>query len=195
MTMHFTTVPVTAGPYQALLRPQDPLRPLALVVDDEPIITNTLAAILDGVGFAALTAYNGIAALETARLIPPQVLVTDLEMPGMDGLDLASAVARATPDCEVILFSGHAAIFDMGARMRSLACDFATLIKPVHPADLIDCICERLERRGCPAVPATRHRPPTIDELMFQGRPGRDSSVSSWMITARERIRSSTAFA
>jgi CheY-like chemotaxis protein len=193
MTTHFPTVPVNAGPYQALLQPQSPLRPLALVVDDEPIIADTLSAILNGVGFAALTACNGISALETALLIPPQVLITDLAMPGMDGLELAVAVTRAAPDCEVILFTGHASICEVAARMRALACDFVTLLKPVHPAEMIDCICERLEKRGCAAIPPRSYHAPSFADLMWPGRISRDSGA--WSFSVRQRLRSSTAFA
>jgi CheY-like chemotaxis protein len=192
MATHFATVPVDAGPYQALLQPQNELRPVALVVDDEPIITETLAAILNGVGFAALTAFDGGSALETALLIPPQILITDLAMPGLDGLDLAVMVTRAVPDCEVILFSGHASICELAERMRSLACDFAALLKPVHPADMIDCICERLARRGCRVVPPAGYRSPSFDRLASAEG---SSYATSWSRSTRPRLRSSTAMA
>lgn len=191
MTMHFPKVPVGLGPYQALLQPQSPLRPLVLVVDDEPVITDTLSAILNGVGFAALTACDAISALETALLIPPQVLITDLAMPGMDGLELGVAVSRAVPDCEVILFSGHASICDVSTRMRAMACDFPTLLKPVHPADMIDCICERLEKRGCPEIPHRVCRVPSFDDLMWPGRQSsRDPHASVWSFSVRQRFQS-----
>ena len=190
MATHFHTVPINAGPIQALLHPQAELRPLALVVDDEPIITETLAAILNGVGFAAITAFDGRSALETALVIPPQILITDLAMPGMDGLELAIKVTRAAPDCEVILFSGHASICDLVDRMRSIKCDFATLLKPVHPADMIDCICQRLERRGCAMVPPRGYRTPSFDELFAGARPGKPVHPSTWNVSVRQRFRS-----
>lgn len=193
MAMHFTTVPVNAGPYQALLQAQEPIRPLALVVDDEPVITDTLTAILNGVGFAALSAYNGIAALEMALLMPPQILITDLAMPGLDGLDLAIAVTRKVPDCEVILFSGHASICEMAARTARYHCDFATLLKPVHPADMIDCVCQRLARRGCAIVPPQGHRGPSFDHRMSSGRHDTQLLAESWKLNVRQRVRPSSA--
>jgi len=176
MTTHFPAVPVDSVPLDALLHPQSPLRPLVLVVDDEPIITESLSAILNGAGFAALTASSGISALETALLIPPQVLITDLAMPGMDGLELGIAVSRAVPDCEVILFSGNASIGDISARMRALGCDFVTLLKPVHPADMIDCICKHLKKRGCAEIPPGIARLPSFDGPVCLGRPSQDSA-------------------
>ena len=122
MTTHFPIVPVDAVPLKALSPSQQGLRPLALVVDDEPIITDTLAAILNANGIAALSAYCPIDALESALLMPPNILITDLSMPGMDGLELAVQVTRAAPDCEVILFSGHVSMCDMApACMPSIA--------------------------------------------------------------------------
>jgi len=157
MLTHFPTVPVESVPFPATLHLQDELRPVALIVDDEPIITETLAAILNVEGFAVLTAFDGFSALETAFLIPPQILITDLALPGMDGLELGCEVTRAVPDCEVILFSGHASIAELAHRMRSRGCDFATLIKPVHPAEMIGRVRERLARRHFTRVPPSAH--------------------------------------
>lgn len=195
MTTHFATVSLNSGPYQALAHAQDGLRPVALVVDDEPVIRESLAAILNGVGFAAITAFDGCSALETALLIPPHVLITDLSMPGMDGLDLAVSVTRAVPDCEVILFSGHASIRELADRVRSRACDFATLPKPVHPAEMIDCICERLARRGCTAVPSREHRNPNFDGFVAPARRDRSIRAASSSLRVSLRIRSTPATA
>lgn len=158
MATHFPMVPIGSACWQAHPHSLDGLRPVVLVVDDEPAITETLAAILNSAGFAALTAFDGFSALEIALLIPPHVLITDLAMPGMDGLDLAARVTRAVPDCEVILFSGHAAICDLADRTNSLAFEFATLMKPIHPARMIDCILERLARRGGPVLLPSKDR-------------------------------------
>lgn len=195
MTMHFPIVPVNAGPYQALLQEHEALRPLVLVVDDEPIITETLSAILNSVGFAAIPAFCGRSALEIAHLIPPQVLITDLAMPGLDGLDLGVAVTRAVPDCEVILFSGHASVSELVGRMHAMHCDFETLLKPVHPADMIDKVCECLERRGCHLAPAKSHRKPSFEDLIMPGRRHDEIQTPSWSFHLRQRTRSSTATA
>ena len=191
MTMHFPTVPIDASKLKALLQSQDRLRPLALVVDDEHVITDTLTAILNGSGFAALSAYNAADALEIARLMPPQILITDLAMPGMDGLELAVQVTRAVPDCEVILFSGNASMCDVGARMQVLNCDFTTLIKPVHPAVMIACVRERLARRGwsstSPAVGFSR----IPDEPVASLRALNDARSAFSKISVHSGLRSS----
>ena len=89
MTMHFATVPVDWAPREARLTNRDRSRPVALVVNDDPIIASTVAAILNGNGFAALAATKAASALETARLINPEIIVADLALTGMGGFDLA----------------------------------------------------------------------------------------------------------
>jgi DNA-binding response OmpR family regulator len=108
-----------------------------LVVDDEQVIADTLAAILSRSGYAALAAYDGSDALEIADLIPPQMMITDVCMPGMSGLELAIAVREIIPDCKVLLFSGQASSADLLAAARTAGYDFEALSKPIHPKELL----------------------------------------------------------
>ena len=112
-------------------------RPVVLVVDDERVIADTLAVILSNNGFAPLTAYDGKSALEIASVIPPEVLISDVVMPEMTGIELAIAVVENVPDCKVLLFSGQASTVDLLAEARAAGRDFTTLMKPVHPTDLL----------------------------------------------------------
>jgi len=148
MATFFPTVPVEEAPREAHPHGPERLRPVVLIVDDEPIITETLAAILNRNGLTAITAFDGLQALETALAIPPEILITDLAMPRMDGLELAVEVTRAIPDCEVILSSGHPSSFNLAERISALGCDFAILMKPVHPTDLIDEVFRLLRKRN-----------------------------------------------
>jgi CheY-like chemotaxis protein len=137
MSTYFPTVPVEFAQRRGITRSSEPTPPLVLVVDDEPVIAETLAAILNRSGYAALSALDGASALETARIMPPQMLIADVAMPGMDGFELAKEIRRTIPDCEIILFSGQATTLDLVERHRCLEYDFPTLIKPVHPTDLL----------------------------------------------------------
>jgi DNA-binding response OmpR family regulator len=110
-------------------------RPVVLVVDDEPIIADTL--VLSAEGFVADAAYNGESALEMARLLPPELLISDVIMPGMSGVSLAVAMRETCPDCQVLLFSGQAATLDILGDARKLGHNFDILAKPVHPHDLL----------------------------------------------------------
>src|SRR5215472_12265519 len=83
-------------------------KPVVLVVDDEKVIADTLSVILTQSGFIALTAYDGEGALELARTCSPNLLLTDVMMPGMTGIELAITLTQADPKCKVLLFSGQA---------------------------------------------------------------------------------------
>jgi CheY-like chemotaxis protein len=72
-------------------------RPVVLVVDDESVIADTLAEILSRSGYAGVAEYDADSALETALLTPPEMLITDVVLPGMTGIELAISVRRIYP--------------------------------------------------------------------------------------------------
>jgi len=127
----------------AVITPE-PHRPVVLVVDDERVIADTLAIILSRSGFATFTAYNGTSALELARIVSPALLISDVVMPGMTGVELAIALGELVPNCKVLLFSGQAATADLLREARESGHDFTTLSKPVHPTDMLRRISECL---------------------------------------------------
>jgi CheY-like chemotaxis protein len=114
-----------------------PKQTTALVVDDEHIIADTLAAILRANGFAASAAYSGKSALEEVRSGAPDLLITDVVMPGMSGIDLAIAIRDLYPDCRILLFSGNATTGDLLETARRRGYEFPLLSKPVAPLDLL----------------------------------------------------------
>jgi DNA-binding NtrC family response regulator len=196
MSTYFPTVPVEAAPRQAYLHSPEKLRPVALIVDDEPVITETLAAILNSNGLTAITALDGLQALETALAIPPEILITDLSMPHMDGLELAIEITRAIPDCEVILSSGHGSSCDLAERMSVLQCDFTMLVKPVHPADLLDEVFKLLRKRGRAFnVAKPFHSPGLYDLLSSARRASEELTATSPFQLTRRRPRPSDTFA
>lgn len=119
-------------------------RPTVLVVDDESIIADTLTEILSRSGYAAIAAYDGADALETALLSPPRLLITDVALPGMSGIELAIQLRRIFPEVRALLFSGQASTTDMLASARSAGHHFTLLDKPVHPADLLAWVSKNL---------------------------------------------------
>jgi CheY-like chemotaxis protein len=84
-----------------------------LLVDDEQIITDTLAMILKEHGFEALPVYSGELAISTAITMRPDLLISDLMMRGLDGIDTAVQIRALMPDCKVILHSGHVDMSDL----------------------------------------------------------------------------------
>ena len=133
----FRTVPLRDVLAKGMAPDTTPFRPIALVVDDEKVIADTLVAILNSFGFAATAAYDGQSALEQAGLVPPAVVITDVVMQGMSGIELAIALKKVLPECRTILFSGQAATVDLLAEARMCGHDFSVLTKPIHPSDLL----------------------------------------------------------
>jgi DNA-binding response OmpR family regulator len=142
----FESVPLTEIKEITRERFKGPLRPVVLVVDDERLIADTLAAILEISGYAAMVAYDGQSALEIAKVIPPDLLISDVVMPGMSGVELAMALSQSIPDCKVLLFSGQAATLDLLSAARAAGHDFPALTKPVHPRVMLDHVSELVPR-------------------------------------------------
>jgi CheY-like chemotaxis protein len=109
-----------------------------LIVDDERIIADTLASILGFLGFETAAVYSGEAALESAAQFRPDVLITDVVMGEMSGIEAAIHLSQMLPQCKIILFSGQAATADLVPQAGSSIHRFEILTKPVHPQVLVD---------------------------------------------------------
>lgn len=112
-------------------------RSRVFVVDDEFIIASTLATILQRNGFDAEYFTEPLKALEAARQQAPNLLITDVVMPGLSGIDLAIAVREECPQCKVLLFSGQAATANLLQASRDKGHDFELLSKPIHPTEFL----------------------------------------------------------
>ncbi len=119
-------------------------RPRILVVDDECVIADTLAKVLTLSGYAAIAAYDADGALETALHSPPELLIADVILPGMNGIKLASTIKRIFPDCKILLFSGQASTVDLMSAASREGDRFTLLNKPVPPKDLVALVAEHL---------------------------------------------------
>ncbi|MGA9668047.1 MAG: response regulator [Terracidiphilus sp.] len=150
----FPTVPIQDVPTSASFNDSKIRRPVVLVVDDESVITDTLAEILNRSGYTAIPAYDAEEALETALLMPPELLLTDVMLPGMSGIELAVRVKRIFPDCKVLLFSGQAATTDMLTLAAKDGHRFDLLTKPIHPSDLLKHVSTNLKPRKMDSVMA-----------------------------------------
>jgi signal transduction histidine kinase len=101
-----------------------------LLVDDEEGIRKVLDISLSDSGFKVFTAETGKEALDIFRKMRPPIVLTDIKMPGMDGIELLRKIKEESPDTEVIMITGHG---DMELAIRSLkydATDFIT--KPIN---------------------------------------------------------------
>ena len=107
------------------------------VVDDHRLSADTLGDILQSEGYNTCSFYSPFAVVEAAKTMPPDTLITDFSMPGMDGLTLALCLRGQNPGCNVIVISG-----DVGAvRGHPASHLFPVLEKPVEIAGLLSLIC------------------------------------------------------
>jgi DNA-binding NtrC family response regulator len=117
--------------------PNDRKGPRVLIVDDEQMIASTLAQILNGSGFEAKAVFSGEHAVPEASAFQPDVLLTDVIMRGISGIDVAMQVSEVLPACRVILFSGQASTADLLDRAKAQGYSFEVIAKPIHPKDLL----------------------------------------------------------
>jgi len=111
-----------------------------LIVDDEADIRDVLAIALQDMGYRTLEAENAAQAFDVFRTENPQIVVTDIKMPGGDGIELLRKIKHENPETEVIMITGHG---DMNLAIRSLkyrATDFIT--KPIN-VDALDIAIRR----------------------------------------------------
>ena len=116
-----------------------------LVVDDELIERQTLTDILRLEGYHVAAVANGEAAVDYVRLNPVDLIILDLRMPGMSGLDVVKVVNRISPDIEIILLTAHGSIESAIDALRSQVHDY--LLKPASPVQIIDSVVRGLARR------------------------------------------------
>ena len=112
-------------------------KPRVLVADDEQVIANTLAIILNQAGFDARAVYSGEKVIEALDSFQPDMIISDVIMTGMTGIEAAIETRKRRPNCKVLLFSGQATTADLLEKARAQGHEFDILAKPVHPTDLL----------------------------------------------------------
>src|SRR5882762_2591163 len=112
-------------------------KPRVLIADDEQVIANTLAIILNQSGFDARAVYSGESAIEALETFQPNMLISDVIMRGLTRIGAAIKVRSRLPQCKRLLFTGQAATADLLEKAREQENEFEILAKPVHPTDLL----------------------------------------------------------
>jgi len=119
--------------------------PTLLIVDDDDSNLESLQGVFAKEGYRILTANGGKAALETARKDRVDVVLTDLMMPDMDGLDLLRSVKTVSPDTEVILMTAYGTVERAVEAMKEGAYDFVT--KPFKKIQIIKGVRRAMEKQ------------------------------------------------
>jgi len=116
-----------------------------LVVDDEPIARQSLTDILRLEGYNVLAFPNGELAVEHVRYNSVDLILLDLKMPGMNGLDVVQVVNQVSPDTEIILLTAHGSMESAVEALRQRVHDY--LLKPASPMQILESVKQGLERR------------------------------------------------
>ncbi len=125
-----------AGRVSTINRPMDPLR--VLLVEDDDDNRELMAEVLAGAGFEVVTAASGSEGLKSLSERSVDVIVTDVGMPGMGGLELAAAAKRVAPSVPIIVVTGWAEREDISSA-REID---AVLVKPVDPDTLAQAVSD-----------------------------------------------------
>ena len=123
---------------QSGVRTDHPVPPLrVLIVDDEQLIADTLVRILTLNGFVATAVYSGEAALASLSTLCPDIVLTDVRMPGRNGVETGILIREQCPETRVVLFSGQAGVSDLLQQARDRGHGFELWPKPLHPKELV----------------------------------------------------------
>jgi DNA-binding NtrC family response regulator len=113
-------------------------KPRILIVDDERNIADTLAMVFKIKGHEAMAVYNAESAVAAIESFEPDVVLSDVIMGKMTGVDLAIYLSKARPDVKVVLFSGQTDTANLLAEADKKGHAFRLLAKPIHPEKLLE---------------------------------------------------------
>jgi CheY-like chemotaxis protein len=134
-------IPNNADPMSEERERTDPDRTIRImVIDDEAVIAETVVEILKQEGFEATSASSGSTAIELAKTWQPDIILSDVIMPGLNGIETGIKIREIVPGCKIILFSGQAATVDLLEKAREQGHRFEILAKPIRPEQLISII-------------------------------------------------------
>jgi DNA-binding NtrC family response regulator len=107
------------------------------VVDDEVLIAWSFEMVLCNHGFDASFFTEPIQAIQAARYYAPDLLISEVSMPVLSGIEMAFGVQKQCPNCKVLLLSGHPDTTDLLTASRARGRTFEVLPKPIHPTALL----------------------------------------------------------
>ncbi len=166
-----------------------PDQPTLLVADDDPAVRQSLEKTLTREGYTVILAPDGQAALDRLRQGDVDLLLSDLKMPGMTGLELLKQAREAAPDVDVILLTAFGTVEEAVRAMKDGAIDFLT--KPLQRAQLVRVIRQALERRSL--IQQNRALQQRLDDLLREGNAIGVSPAFKRMMTLVDQVADSSA--
>jgi DNA-binding NtrC family response regulator len=140
---NFATVPLSKV-LEKDTRPDTELpAPYLLVVDDDAAIANGFGSILRNVGYAVTVVYDAESALQIAELAPPELVIADFRLPGMNGVELALRLKKLIAGCKLFFVTGEPEETAQLVEATS-PYHFQILAKPIHPVELLECVAQML---------------------------------------------------
>lgn len=133
----FATLPKFSPNALAMCNSSSPHAVAVMVVDDEPNIADTLSQILKNQGFKSVVVYSAEEAIAALPDVHPEIVIADVIMGRLSGVDLAVYLAEHFPTCRVLLMSGNNAAAELIDRSAKAGFSFMLLAKPVHPNDIL----------------------------------------------------------
>lgn len=135
-------------------------KPRVAVIDDEHIVADTLAEILMLHGYEAKAYYNGESALADTREFCPEVVLSDVCMEGIGGIETSVRIRASHPECRIILFTASPVRCEIHQRIDELGFEF--LQRPLHPWDVLVLLRAEETNRTPGADRRTTDVPPVI---------------------------------
>lgn len=117
-----------------------------LVVDDEETLRSVVSQVLSADGFVVAEAASGEEALEAFRVKSHPLVITDIRMGGMSGIELLTAIKEHNPETQVVIMTSHASLDSALTALRAGAYDY--LIKPFESLDLISAVAGRAAEKA-----------------------------------------------
>ena len=117
-----------------------------LVVDDEETLRSVVSQVLSADGFQVAEAASGEEALEAFRMHAHQLVITDIRMKGMSGIELLAHIKLHNPDTQVVIMTSHASLDSALSALRAGAYDY--LVKPFESLDLISAVAGRAAEKA-----------------------------------------------
>src|SRR3989441_396706 len=162
-----------------------------LIADDDPGLRQSLERTLTREGYRVILASDGNAALERLQAGGVDLVLTDLKMPGLSGIELLRAVKAIASEVDVILLTAFGTVEEAVKAMKEGAYDFLT--KPFQRAQLLRLIRQALERRDL--IQQNRALQQRLDDLLQQGAVIGSSPAFRWMMTPLQQGAATSATA